>query len=149
MAATILILPGYGDSGPGHWQTLWEEEHGWARVVQDDWEQPDLAAWTRRLDEALARAAAPSCSSRTASVRAGGACRRADRGAGAFSSRRPTSTRYAICPRSKRSRHAAPPAAVPGVVVVGSTNDRTPSRARPSFADGGARATSSSTAPAT
>ena len=59
MAATILILPGYGDSGPGHWQTLWERDNGWARVVQDDWENPDLAAWTRRLDEALDRTDGP------------------------------------------------------------------------------------------
>ena len=55
MSATILILPGYGDSGPGHWQTLWEERHGYVRVVQDEWERPDLAAWKRRLGEAVAR----------------------------------------------------------------------------------------------
>ena len=59
MSATILILPGYGDSGPGHWQTLWEEEHGWTRVVQDDWERPELDAWARRLDEALSRTDGP------------------------------------------------------------------------------------------
>jgi hypothetical protein len=53
MSATVLILPGYGDSGPGHWQTLWEHRHGWRRVVQDDWERPDLAAWTARLAEAV------------------------------------------------------------------------------------------------
>ena len=56
MSATILILPGYGDSGPGHWQTLWERRHGYARVVQDDWERPALDAWKQRLDEAMARA---------------------------------------------------------------------------------------------
>jgi len=59
MSATILILPGYGDSGPGHWQTLWEEAHGWTRVVQDDWERPELSAWAGRLDEALASANGP------------------------------------------------------------------------------------------
>ncbi|WP_326493044.1 MULTISPECIES: alpha/beta hydrolase [Deinococcus] len=21
---TYVIIPGYGDSGPGHWQSLWE-----------------------------------------------------------------------------------------------------------------------------
>lgn len=51
---TVLILPGYGDSGPEHWQTLWERRHGYARVVQDDWERPHLAAWKRRLADALA-----------------------------------------------------------------------------------------------
>ena len=54
MAATILILPGYGDSGPEHWQTLWERRHGYGRVMQDDWERPTLDAWKRRLDEAMA-----------------------------------------------------------------------------------------------
>ena len=59
MPATVLVLPGYGDSGPAHWQTLWERRHGYARVVQDDWERPVLAAWTRRLGEALDRVPAP------------------------------------------------------------------------------------------
>jgi serine hydrolase len=54
MTATVLVLPGYGDSGPEHWQTLWERRHGYVRVVQDDWERPHLAAWKRRLGEALA-----------------------------------------------------------------------------------------------
>lgn len=59
MAATTLVLPGYGDSGPEHWQTLWERRYGYTRVVQDDWERPDLAAWIGRLDDAVARAAGP------------------------------------------------------------------------------------------
>ena len=59
MSATVLVLPGYGDSGPAHWQTLWERRHGYARVVQDDWERPELAAWKRRLSEALDRVAGP------------------------------------------------------------------------------------------
>jgi hypothetical protein len=54
MSVTVLILPGYGDSGPEHWQTLWERRHGYARVVQDDWERPDVDAWKERLDEAIA-----------------------------------------------------------------------------------------------
>jgi predicted alpha/beta hydrolase family esterase len=59
MGATVLVLPGYGDSGPEHWQTLWERRHGYARVVQDDWERPDLAAWKRRLAQALDGACGP------------------------------------------------------------------------------------------
>jgi hypothetical protein len=59
MAETILVLPGYGDSGPGHWQTLWERRHGYVRVVQDDWERPDRSAWTHRLADAVARANGP------------------------------------------------------------------------------------------
>jgi hypothetical protein len=59
MSATILILPGYGDSGPGHWQTIWEERNGWTRVVQDDWERPTLDAWKERLADAMADADGP------------------------------------------------------------------------------------------
>jgi predicted alpha/beta hydrolase family esterase len=59
MAETILVLPGYGDSGPEHWQTLWERRHGYVRVVQDDWERPDRTAWMRRLADAIARADGP------------------------------------------------------------------------------------------
>lgn len=59
MAATVLVLPGYGDSGPAHWQTLWERRHGYTRVVQDDWERPDVEAWKRRLRDAVAGAPGP------------------------------------------------------------------------------------------
>jgi len=53
---TVLILPGYGDSGPDHWQTHWERDRRYARVVQDDWERPTLAAWIERLEAAVRRA---------------------------------------------------------------------------------------------
>jgi hypothetical protein len=46
----ILIVPGWRDSGPGHWQSLWEERiPGVARVVQDDWASPKRAAWVASL----------------------------------------------------------------------------------------------------
>lgn len=36
-----LIVPGIGDSGPGHWQTIWEAQHPhWRRVEQRDWHHP-------------------------------------------------------------------------------------------------------------
>jgi predicted alpha/beta hydrolase family esterase len=59
MPATVLVLPGYAGSGPEHWQTLWERRHGYTRVEQDDWERPDLAAWKRRLREAIYGAPSP------------------------------------------------------------------------------------------
>lgn len=55
----VLVLPGYGDSGPDHWQTLWERRRGYTRVVQDDWERPVLSDWLGRLDEAIGRVAGP------------------------------------------------------------------------------------------
>jgi uncharacterized protein len=47
----ILILPGYGDSGPDHWQSYWERaDPACRRVVQDDWLEPRLADWLATLD---------------------------------------------------------------------------------------------------
>ncbi len=49
----VLLLPGWLDSGPGHWQTRWEERHGWQRVQQDDWMWPRRGDWMARLEEVL------------------------------------------------------------------------------------------------
>lgn len=49
----VLLLPGWLDSGPGHWQTLWEARHGDSRVQQADWVWPRRGDWMARLDEVL------------------------------------------------------------------------------------------------
>jgi predicted alpha/beta hydrolase family esterase len=49
---TVLILPGWQGSGPGHWQTLWEELHGDLRVLQSDWDLPLRGDWICQLEEA-------------------------------------------------------------------------------------------------
>jgi predicted alpha/beta hydrolase family esterase len=55
-----LVLPGYLDSGPGHWQTRWEAAHpSFSRVRMPDWEHPLRDAWCRTLDAAVAAASAP------------------------------------------------------------------------------------------
>jgi len=51
--ARVLLLPGWQDSGPGHWQTLWERQRGWRRVEQADWFWPRRGDWMARLDEVL------------------------------------------------------------------------------------------------
>ena len=56
---TVLVLPGYGDSGPAHWQTLWQSRYGYERVVQADWTAPQRDDWVRTLDHAVRQAAAP------------------------------------------------------------------------------------------
>jgi len=59
-APPVLVLPGYGDSGPDHWQSHWERaDPALRRVVQDDWLLPKLTDWLARLDEAVAACAAP------------------------------------------------------------------------------------------
>lgn len=49
----ILQLPGWLDSGPGHWQSRWEALHGDTRVQQDDWTWPRRGDWMARLEEVL------------------------------------------------------------------------------------------------
>lgn len=49
----VLLLPGWLDSGPGHWQTLWEAQHGDLRVQQADWQWPRRGDWMARLEEVL------------------------------------------------------------------------------------------------
>jgi hypothetical protein len=47
----ILILPGYGDSGPDHWQSHWERaDPACRRVLQDDWLMPVRDDWLTTLD---------------------------------------------------------------------------------------------------
>ncbi len=49
----VLLLPGWMNSGPAHWQSRWEALHGFRRVDQDDWEWPRRGDWMARLDEVM------------------------------------------------------------------------------------------------
>jgi predicted alpha/beta hydrolase family esterase len=47
----VLILPGWENSGPKHWQSLWEQRHGYRRVEQHDWMKPLRGDWVARLED--------------------------------------------------------------------------------------------------
>ena len=49
----VLLLPGWLDSGPQHWQSRWEAQHGDRRVEQSDWLWPRRGDWMARLEEVL------------------------------------------------------------------------------------------------
>jgi predicted alpha/beta hydrolase family esterase len=52
--ASVLVLPGYGDSGPEHWQSLWQAaDPRFRRVTQRDWLEPKLDDWLAALDRAV------------------------------------------------------------------------------------------------
>ena len=57
--SNILLLPGWQNSGPGHWQTEWEARHGYHRVEQHDWMHPLRGDWSARLAETVADAGGP------------------------------------------------------------------------------------------
>lgn len=46
-------MPGWQNSGPGHWQSRWEAVHGDLRVEQHDWMRPRRGDWLARLDEVV------------------------------------------------------------------------------------------------
>lgn len=57
---TVLIIPGLGNSGPEHWQSLWESSHPeYQRVLQSDWDSPRCADWVANLDAAISGADRP------------------------------------------------------------------------------------------
>ena len=51
--ASVLLLPGWHNSGPDHWQSLWEAQYGDTRVVQHDWSFPLRGDWMAQLEEAV------------------------------------------------------------------------------------------------
>jgi predicted alpha/beta hydrolase family esterase len=51
--STILLLPGWQNSCPGHWQSLWEQAHGYRRVEQHDWMRPLRGDWMARLQDVV------------------------------------------------------------------------------------------------
>ena len=55
----ILILPGWQNSGPDHWQSLWETQYGYRRVDQHDWMTPRRGDWMARLEEVVLDADEP------------------------------------------------------------------------------------------
>jgi predicted alpha/beta hydrolase family esterase len=50
----FIIVPGWRDSGPGHWQSLWAERLDDAvRVQQDDWITPSRQAWVASITRTI------------------------------------------------------------------------------------------------
>ena len=56
----VLVLPGWQNSGPAHWQSRWEVLHGYVRVDQHDWMRPLRGDWIARLEEVLLAQDGPS-----------------------------------------------------------------------------------------
>ena len=51
---TLVIHPGYLDSGPQHWQSRWQAvfpDH--RRIRQANWDYPERQAWVATLDETI------------------------------------------------------------------------------------------------
>ena len=59
--ADILIVPGWSDSGPEHWQTRWQAKLSTARrVTQRDFEKPIRAEWEETIAQEVLASARPA-----------------------------------------------------------------------------------------
>ena len=55
-----LLVPGLHNSGPGHWQTAWEQtRRDCTRVQMGSWDSPDAAQWTSAIARAIEDATTP------------------------------------------------------------------------------------------
>ena len=60
-ALEVFVAPGLHGSGPAHWQSAWERrDRRLRRIEQDDWSQPVLDGWARRIAESLVLARRPA-----------------------------------------------------------------------------------------
>ncbi len=56
----ILIIPGYSNSGPDHWQSRWERQLSTARrVEQASWDEPKRGEWVARVITEVNRSTRP------------------------------------------------------------------------------------------
>ena len=60
MRPSVLLIPGLYDSGPQHWQSIWQSQHpDYLRLQQKDWATPRCADWIAALDRALSGSGGP------------------------------------------------------------------------------------------
>ena len=60
MRIPLVILPGLNNSGPQHWQTLWQERRADAlRPEPTSWSAPELDDWVSALDRVVGMCTVP------------------------------------------------------------------------------------------
>ena len=59
MRESFLIVPGLHDSDAEHWQSRWQECFGLPRMVQRDWNTPDIDLWAQTLERHVRELSAP------------------------------------------------------------------------------------------
>src|SRR3546814_7469177 len=56
----VLAVPGLNNSGPGHWQTIWETtRNDCERVDLGMWDRPHRNTWVNKLNAAIRQADRP------------------------------------------------------------------------------------------
>lgn len=56
----VLLMPGIYNSGPAHWQSLWEKaDPSFRRIDAGDWDNPVCTLWVEAIDRAVTAVQAP------------------------------------------------------------------------------------------
>ena len=55
----VWLLPGWQNSAPGHWQSLWQHQYGYRCLEQHNWQHPLRGDWSIRLQETVLDAPGP------------------------------------------------------------------------------------------
>ncbi|MGG1948713.1 alpha/beta hydrolase [Trinickia sp. NRRL B-1857] len=54
MDSSVFVVPGIGNSGPSHWQSVWQSAHpDWGRLAVGNWDEAACDAWVAALDRQL------------------------------------------------------------------------------------------------
>jgi len=59
MHHSVLVVPGIGNSGPSHWQSLWQSSYpNWRRLIVENWDKVERDDWVSALERQLVNAPA-------------------------------------------------------------------------------------------
>jgi predicted alpha/beta hydrolase family esterase len=54
MQKSVLMVPGIGNSGDGHWQSRWQQSRvGITRIAPSSWEEPECDDWVAAIERAV------------------------------------------------------------------------------------------------
>lgn len=57
----LVLVPGFKDSGPDHWQSLWQSQSPvFQRIVQRRWDNPDIELWIAAIQRLIAGRGRPA-----------------------------------------------------------------------------------------
>jgi predicted alpha/beta hydrolase family esterase len=60
MEYPVLVVPGIGNSGPLHWQSVWQAAHPhWRRLAVADWDRVACDDWVSALERELVASGSP------------------------------------------------------------------------------------------
>lgn len=59
MSVAVLLVPGLYNSGPRHWQRIWQRERGFSVIEQREWETPQRQEWVATIERAVAATSGP------------------------------------------------------------------------------------------